>query len=280
MPKKKIKGIVVTDLDGTLLRSDLTFNNKDIETIKKLKEQNYLVVIATGRTLYSFKSDIDTKLFPFDYLVFSNGGGIINTKNNKLDVSKCFKQYEVNLIYHQLLMEDVDFYYTAPPPENHFCYYVKHNTENVEFQKRLQAVSHFAKPVTNGELPVKVGNFAVFYNTLTLQEAYKRISSIFPFFKVITMAADDRQRGNRVEIYPSGISKARAVAHLAAKYNISKKDIITIGNDFNDIDMLDWSENSFVVSNAQPKLISKYESVSSNDESGFSEAIKRWISLV
>jgi hydroxymethylpyrimidine pyrophosphatase-like HAD family hydrolase len=46
-----------------------------------------------------------------------------------------------------------------------------------------------------------------------------------------------------------------------------------IGNDFNDTDLLNYTDFSYVVENAPKELREKYQPVKSNNESGFSEAV-------
>ena len=49
---------------------------------------------------------------------------------------------------------------------------------------------------------------------------------------------------------------------------------MSIGNDYNDLDFLQASPNSFVVNNAPNDLKKLFKVVSSNDEDGFAEVVK------
>ena len=60
--------------------------------------------------------------------------------------------------------------------------------------------------------------------------------------------------------------------------NVSKRDVMAIGNDFNDIDMLDFTANSFVVENAPEVLKEKYRVVANAANSGFTQAVKLFLS--
>jgi hypothetical protein len=46
-------GLFVCDFDGTLLRSDRSFSNADLEALKQLDAFGIVRVIATGRSIYS-----------------------------------------------------------------------------------------------------------------------------------------------------------------------------------------------------------------------------------
>lgn len=43
------RGMVVTDLDGTLLQTRRKVSNADIDTLEKLQQRGIIRVVATGR---------------------------------------------------------------------------------------------------------------------------------------------------------------------------------------------------------------------------------------
>ena len=56
--------------------------------------------------------------------------------------------------------------------------------------------------------------------------------------------------------------------------NIDISDTIAIGNDYNDLELLKVAGKSYVVENAPETIKSLYKVVSSNENDGFSEAIR------
>ena len=78
--------MVVTDLDGTLIRSDRTFADDDLEALRVLGSEGIVRVIATGRSLYSARLVLDPE-FPIDYLIFSTGAGILEWQSQTLILS-------------------------------------------------------------------------------------------------------------------------------------------------------------------------------------------------
>jgi hypothetical protein len=79
-----------------------------------------------------------------------------------------------------------------------------------------------------------------------------------------------------MEIFPEGVSKGHSVDWLC-KYlgDIQPNEILAIGNDYNDLDLLNYTPNSYLVSNAPEELKQKFKVVASNDESGFAEAVEK-----
>ncbi|MBN1111377.1 MAG: HAD hydrolase family protein, partial [Bacteroidales bacterium] len=80
-----------------------------------------------------------------------------------------------------------------------------------------------------------------------------------------------------MEIFPVNVSKATGVDFLRKKYDLKIESIVVIGNDFNDIDMLEYTENSYVVANAPEKLLEKYKNVESNNDNGVAKVIDMFI---
>ncbi|MFW5799204.1 MAG: HAD family hydrolase, partial [Spirochaetota bacterium] len=82
-----------------------------------------------------------------------------------------------------------------------------------------------------------------------------------------------------IEIFPLSVSKSLAGQYIADIENVPYYNIATVGNDYNDLDLLNWSKKSFVVSNAPDELKNKYKCVRSNNENGFTEAVSLWLGL-
>jgi hypothetical protein len=52
-----------------------------------------------------------------------------------------------------------------------------------------------------------------------------------------------------------------------------------VGNDYNDLDLLEWAAHSFVVENAPDDMKNRFETVSSNNNGGVAEAAGRWFAV-
>ena len=58
---------------------------------------------------------------------------------------------------------------------------------------------------------------------------------------------------------------------------IDKRRIVSVGNDYNDLDLLEWTDTSYVVGNAPQDLKNRFTGVASNDSGGVAEAAQRWL---
>ena len=73
------------------------------------------------------------------------------------------------------------------------------------------------------------------------------------------------------------MSKGDAIVHLAQSLGNGVEDCMVIGNDYNDLDMLEVCPHSFVVANSPEELKDRFTEVSSCKDEGFSEAVQVWL---
>lgn len=82
-----------------------------------------------------------------------------------------------------------------------------------------------------------------------------------------------------LDILPQNTSKGSGLAKLAELNNLTAENVMAVGDNFNDVEMLDFAGTGVVMGNALPDLLQNqnYQTTLSNDESGVAEAIKRFI---
>jgi hydroxymethylpyrimidine pyrophosphatase-like HAD family hydrolase len=58
---------------------------------------------------------------------------------------------------------------------------------------------------------------------------------------------------------------------------VSRADVLAVGNDYNDLDLLEWGGSSYVVANAPADLLARFPAVASSDAAGVADAVARWM---
>jgi Cof subfamily protein (haloacid dehalogenase superfamily) len=81
-----------------------------------------------------------------------------------------------------------------------------------------------------------------------------------------------------LEIMPSKASKTSAINCLQKKFNVDKAEIIAMGDNYNDIDMIEYAGLGIAMGNA-PEDVKKHANyvALTNDEDGVAEALKKYI---
>ncbi|MDZ7264367.1 MAG: Cof-type HAD-IIB family hydrolase [candidate division KSB1 bacterium] len=274
MPASKIR-MVVTDLDGTLLNADRCISATDEATLRWLGEQHVCRVAATGRSLYSAQKVL-SDLSPIDYLIFSCGAGIVNWPAKDLLLAISLSPEDVARITHFLHQQRLDFQILDPVPESHKMVYYQGNHCHPDFLRRLEHYREFAQMITFP--PAK---FAPACEVLVILNAdlavYAMIAQELSDYKVIRATSPLDSQSLWVEIFARQVSKGNAAAWLCTRLGCHPESVMAIGNDYNDLDLLHWAAQSFVVANAPEDLKSRFKTTRSHNENGFTEAVHRML---
>ena len=265
--------MVVTDLDGTLARSDATISRNNRLMLEQLGQLGVCRVIATGRSLYSARTVLERE-FPIDYLVFSCGAGILDWQNNQIINAEFLDKTVVRKITDQLLKRKVDFSVQDKIPNNHCFSYVQHNQANDDFKKRLAIYQGYTRPFDADHISDASQVIAILGEDIEQLDILKKDCEQIDT-RIIRATSPLNGRSIWMEFLPPQVSKAFGIEFLCQHLHIDRQRTFGIGNDFNDIDLLEYCRHRYVVSNAPDKLKRTYPSVPSNDDDGFADIIKR-----
>jgi Cof subfamily protein (haloacid dehalogenase superfamily) len=105
--------------------------------------------------------------------------------------------------------------------------------------------------------------------------------------KLLDSKLKDRSYGNLnialskpeyLEIIPQDASKTAAIEFLCRRFEIKESEVIAIGDNYNDINMIEFAGLGVAMGNA-PEQVKKYadDITLSNDEDGVAEAVKKHI---
>jgi Cof subfamily protein (haloacid dehalogenase superfamily) len=269
--------MVITDLDGTLLHTEGKVSPINISTLEELGRRQILRIIATGRSIYS-ASKVLPRSFPIDYLIFSSGAGILDWQTQHILAAHHLSSDEIAIASNLLIAHDIDFMIHRPIPDNQYFSYRTTGGGSPDFVRRCQRYQAFASPleVTSIEFRKACQILAIDPNQGP-QSKYDLIKQQLSMLKVIRSTSPTDGRSTWIEIFPASVSKGLASEWLARKHNVHQMTTLALGNDYNDLDLLQWAGHSFVVRNAPPDLKQAYRSVRSNDADGFTEAVEIWI---
>ena len=270
-------GLFVCDFDGTLLRSDRSFSKADLEALRQLDAFGIVRVIATGRSIYSLNT-VSISELPVDFIIFSSGAGVTRHPGGQIIRKVSLEAREVSQAIAILRADDLDFMVHRPIPDNHVFGYFESTPANADFRRRIDLYSQFAFPLDE----VSDGFGAATQLLAILPPAgrpqiIETIRKKLPGFNIIQTTSPLDGQSTWIEIFPATVSKGLTVAWLAAEFDIDPGRTLSIGNDYNDLDLLEWTASSFVVENAPDDLKERFPVVASNNESGVAEGIKRWI---
>ncbi|MBA4410970.1 MAG: HAD hydrolase family protein [Bacteroidota bacterium] len=271
--------LVATDLDGTFLKNDKSISKENLDTLHSLGEKGILRVIATGRNLKKTMEVISADV-PFDYIVFSSGAGVYDLKHGKLLYQQNINQDMVQQIVDFLVKLDLNFHLFKPVPENYQCWFHRGSLPCTEFENYFDFHQSHSEPMpVDIPLDSEACQFlVVFPNNPDLFLALKKeIGHRFPEVKVVRTSSPLETGYIWMEIFHQSVSKGNGVKFICDSLQIEHEYTLGIGNDFNDLDLLEFTNYSYLVANGPPEMKERFLPTTSNEENAFARAVEKHI---
>jgi len=266
-------GIVVSDLDGTLLDSHRCLSDADRGTLLKLGERGVVRVVATGRSLFSALRVVADD-WPIDFLVHASGAGISHWPSRELVKVEHMQAPAAQALALHLQARGLDFMLHRAVPENHRCYLHRTARENHDFDRRVELYADYMQPFARPLAIAEPMCQAVVIDPAPSPGIYPELRRELSEFSVIRTTSPLDGTATWIEVFPGGVCKSAAARWLRQTRARAAGRSLAVGNDYNDLDLLDWADLGCVVANAPAELATRYLRVASNDASGFTEAVE------
>ena len=268
--------LVATDLDGTFLKNDKTISKNNLEALEQLGEKGIIRVVATGRNLKKVKEVIPLNI-PFDYIVYSSGAGVFNWKEQQELFHRNILKSSSQKLLDYFINQNISFHAFFPAPENHNHWYFRGENSCEEFERYFRFNKAFSFEINPANLPqTELCQFLVIIkeNKLYFENLKKDIESLCDHIRVIRTTSPITKGYIWIEIFHQSVSKGNGVKYICDKLGITQDQTFGIGNDFNDLDLLSFTEYSFLTENAPSEIISFYPNTPNNNEDAFAHAVQ------
>lgn len=279
---KKEKKLFITDFDGTLLTDEKIISQEDLATLERLRQKKIITAVATGRSVYSFEKALKVMgmtngdgVLPVDYVIFSTGAGIMEFPARNLIFQKALPPSDIKRITEYFNLRKFDYMVHKSIPHTRQFLYKFHGDDNPDFYARLALYREHATPLADGFQNFKPGTevLAILPGSVDV-DFLDTIKKDLSGFSVIHATSPLDHQSPWIEVFHKDVSKAKAASWLAKRLDVNRHDIISVGNDYNDQDLLAWSEKGYIVENAPASLKLRFETVPSNNQCGVTRAIK------
>jgi Cof subfamily protein (haloacid dehalogenase superfamily) len=279
--------LIATDMDGTLLNAAHEISEENIQAIEYAQSQGITVVIATGRAFYEANTPIAQTDLKLPYICLNGAEvrdesfNISSTSNlnrelidritDVLNRESIYYQIYTNIgIYTENPQRDLDIYIDIAERAGQQA-----DVEKIKagIQKRidngtLKVVDNYDKiKDTPGEIVMKI---LAFDSDL---EKIDRVSE--ELAQSGSLAVSSSSRGN-IEITHADAQKGIALQTIADRLQVDMSDVMSIGDNLNDVSMLERAGYSVAMANAtdEVKATAKFET-ESNENSGVGKAIMK-----
>ena len=263
--------LIVLDLDGTLTNSKKVITPRNREILIRVQEQGVRLVLASGRPTYGIVPLAnELRMNEFGGFILSyNGGEIINWETQEMLYENVLPNDVVPVLYecarsHQLSILTYDG-----------AEIVTENSQDPYVQKEAflnkMAVRETNDFLTDITLPVA--------KCLIVGDADKLI----PLEAELCLRLQGRINVFRSEPYflelvPQGIDKALSLAVLLKEIGVERKEMIAIGDGYNDLSMIKFAGLGIAMGNAQEPVKKAADYITlSNEEDGVAIAVEKAI---
>lgn len=274
--------LIASDLDGTIMDNSYCIHKNNIEAIETLKKHNIPLVICTGKT-YGISKDICQSL-KADFGIFCNGGQIVNLSTGEEIVKSSIPISNINTCLSII--------------KDHNLHIHAYTDKSIITSKPMYMDLRNSILFPN-KIKFEIVNSILDYIYLSSESILKLIiSSPNSLLKIKNQLEKNtnlsithisktgvykdniiNKEYEYLDISPINVTKGNALKILSNYLHLDKSNILSIGDNLNDIDMFKVSDTSVAVNNAHilVKNASNYITQKSADNGGFSEAIYKFI---
>ena len=270
--------LIAIDLDGTLLNSSKKISEENREAVNRLISLGYQVVIATGRRYYSAKmlvKDLDSHL-----VIMANNGNIVRSsmddvvliskfldRDSYLDILKEAKVHRLKGIVHvdrylegiDMVIEEDDLH------RDHFKYLTEQDKRYLILpEKEIYELDRVLAVVFPGDYEA----VKTFSDTIGLKYPDRYSSHVLENIYIAEAMYEAMNPGG---------SKWKTLSEYAESVGVKPDEIIAIGDDNNDLDMILNAGLGIAMKNGSNLAKSAADMVTErdNDHSGLAHVLEK-----
>ena len=278
--------LIATDMDGTLLKDNKRISSRSLAALETASKKGIEIVIATGRSYSTLKKYTD--LFSFDCYLITNNGAIIRNKAHEVEKSVSLKpNATANIIK---VLKKYKVYFHSSDAEN--IYIQSYRARFVEAKRFLK--HEYSSPISLYkslllkmilDKNLKKVDFCKFMeqdillNTFfILSDEESTLREVEDQLIKIEGVAVTSSSSNNIEALSKEASKGAALSYIGEKLQIENREMIAIGDQLNDLSMIQSSGLGVAMANADEKVLEKADWVTkSNEENGVAHVIEQFL---
>lgn len=282
--------LIATDLDGTLLNENGEVSERNAQALKAAVKQGVQVVVATGRSYQSANKAIQAVGLNLP-IISLNGASMYNAYGENLksislskeSSRKVVEQCQANQVYFELYTNKG----VLSPDRSQFVEVMVNimlsanpnmSQEEIEKRAELRFQEEDFSVVTDFQSVIADESIEI-YKALAFSLEADILDNIRATFTekdtiVVTSSGHDNLEFNHPEA-----QKGIALSLYAEEKNIDMKDVMAIGDNFNDLSMLEVAGHSVAMGNAEQAIKNACKTITAkNSEDGVAKAIEKRLS--
>jgi Cof subfamily protein (haloacid dehalogenase superfamily) len=271
--------LLAIDVDGTLLNSKGRVPQANLDAIRRAAGGGVHIVIATGRSFHFALQALGE--LPDDITLLVYNGAIARSRAGNTLLRRLLPQTVARAVLEATIEWRGDTACVFDRPSAGQLVYDRMDwthPNRSRFKQRnagiIQAVDRLEDAVVEDPVQIAFNGGVTAMRAIASHLAGHAVS---PQLEVMLTEYPQRDF-SMVDVCAAGITKGTGLAALAAQFGVAQDEVMAVGDNHNDRDMLQWAGTGVVMGNAEPELKhASFHVTGTNDDAGLAQAIDRFI---
>jgi Cof subfamily protein (haloacid dehalogenase superfamily) len=269
--------LLAIDIDGTLLDSRGQLPDAHRAAVVDAHAEGIEIALVTGRSFHFTRPIAD--LLPIALTLVCNNGAVVKDKMGVTSMRHLLPRDAARLVLSETrAFEDSVAIVFDRPDERQIVFERmdwSHPHRRGYYEKNKAYIVAADAPLSEilTEDPIQV----MFNGGVEAMRALAAALRALPFANRFSAALTEYELRDfsLLDVNAAGCSKGTTIARWAAARGFARDEVMAIGDNLNDIEMLDFAGAAFVMGNAADIVKTRgYALVRSNDEGGLADAIR------
>jgi len=263
--------LIVTDIDGTLIDHHYQIPPQNIAALDRFRHAGGLVTVGTGRIADSARPYALQVQANAPAIIY-NGGQIYDFASSQIIAEELLPARTLRILIHLLESEfrDLDpiLYLKGEP-------LIREETGPLTTSRLKENLSYRAvgplsllatAPISKSMVIAEPDDLARIETALRLHLSAEQVAMV-------------RSERNYLEVLPPGVSKGTALLRLVSHLGLSLDQVIAVGDNLNDIEMVRTAGLGIAVANAHPLLkeVANFISPFTNAQAAVADVVERFL---
>jgi Cof subfamily protein (haloacid dehalogenase superfamily) len=255
---------VACDLDGTLLRSDGTLDERSRRALAAVEATGAIVVICTARPARWMRPLAEAT--GHRGVAICANGGVVWDLHTDAPIEEFPLEPEIARQIVAALQEGLPGGHWAVERSNGFGH-------EPSYQPRWPVPDDTVIDAVEVLVSQPSVKLMLRHGDLMADELLKQASGLVGHLAELSHS---NSADSLLEIAAAGVSKASALTRVCAEHGIASDEVVAFGDMPNDLPMLHWAGHGVAVANAHPDILTAADEVTaSNDDAGVAQVLER-----
>ena len=274
----KMIRLLAIDIDGTLLDSRGRLPDTHRDALVEVSAQGIDVALVTGRSFHFTRPLID--LLPIPLTLIVNNGAVVKRGTGETELRRLLSRDAARHVLSetQRFADSVAIVFDRPDERQIVFERMdwSHPNRRGYYEKNKAYIAAAPSPLADvlTEDPIQV----MFNGSVEPMRALAAALRALPAADRFTVAVTEYEPRDfsLVDVNGAGCSKGSTLARWTASRGLTADHVMAVGDNLNDVEMLDFAGTAVVMGNATDALKGRgYHLTGTNDEGGLATAIKR-----